>query len=722
MIGSNKQVSHTELNIENRINGLLSKMTLTEKVGQLTQYGTSIYDDHLNIKESFIREGKAGSFLSISGAENLNRLQHIAVEESRLGIPLIFGHDVIHGYKTIFPIPLAEACSWDAEVVRRSAKIAACEAAAAGLHWTFAPMVDIARDPRWGRIAEGSGEDPYLGSVMSAARVEGFQGEDFSAPDRLVACAKHFAGYGGAVAGRDYNTVDMSLQMLHEIYLPPFKAAVNAGVGTLMSAFNDLNGVPCTGNKYLFTEILRDIWGFNGFVVSDAGAVSELVIHRYAENMGDAAVKAISAGIDMDMASECFINELPLLVSKGIVSESTINEAVRRILRIKFKLGLFESPYTDPQRENKYILCPEYMEAARDAARKSIVLLKNESNILPLNKNIGKIAIVGPLADDSVNPMGCWVLDAGIKDAVTVLKGVKNAVSSKTEVMYSKGCEIEENCTEGFEDALKTALMADVVLAVVGEAKDMSGEMHCRSSLDLPGVQEQLLKELYKAGKPIVVVLMNGRPLSIPWTVENIPAIVETWHLGSQAGNAIADVLFGDYNPSGKLAVTFPYTVGQIPIYYNHPNTGRPAAEEIPWSSKYLDAPIEPLYPFGFGLSYTEFEYRNLTVTPSEININGKITISVQIKNVGKTSGEEIVQLYVADMAASRVRPVKELKGFNKIMLEPGESKTVSFELKTSNLGFYNEKMEYIVEPGLFKVWIGPNSAEGLGEQFCMEA
>lgn len=739
MIKQNKQQSYICEEHESKIDELILKMTLKEKIGQVIQISPSLFgafgmtqdeiiqklvngelspEEFAKIKRDYhedeIREGILGSMGGVTGAEKSNELQRIAVEESRLGIPLIFGLDVIHGYRTIFPIPLAEACSWEPELMKKSAEIAAKEASAAGIHWTFAPMVDISRDPRWGRVAEGAGEDPYLGSVIAAARVEGFQGEDLSNPDSILACAKHFAAYGAAIGGRDYNTVDMSLQTLHEVYLPPFEAAAKAGVGSFMSSFNDINGVPATANKYLLTDVLRGKFGFNGFVVSDANSVAECVVHGHSADRKEASRKALEAGLDMDMSQGTFKEDLPEQLTEGLISEETLNEAVRRVLRIKFQLGLFENPYrTNKEKEEATILCDVHIKAAREVARRSIVLLKNENSTLPLKKSLKKIAVIGPLADNAGEMLGTWAMDGRGEDTVSVLSGIKSAVSSETEVVYSKGCEITGEEEADFKEAIETAKQSDIIIAVVGESCSMSGEASSRMELDLPGKQEELLKVLKETGKPLVVILINGRPLSIPWVSKNVNALVEAWQLGIQSGNAIADVLFGDYNPSGKLVATFPYSVGQVPIYYNHPMTGRPAGK-IKFTSKYIDGPVEPLYPFGFGLSYTTFSYDNLVISSSEATIDDKIIVSVDITNTGNLPGEEIVQLYVSDVVASRVRPVKELKGFKKILLQPGQCETVSLELNTSDLGFYNENMDYVVETGMFKLYVGPNSKDGL--------
>jgi len=726
---------------EKKINNLISKMTIEEKVGQLTQIVPSLYGAfeeiiaklvegqisyqefqsmEKNYHKDEIRKGILGSMGGVTGAEISNELQKIAIEESRLGIPMLFGLDVIHGYKTIFPIPLAEACSWDLELMEKTAEIAAKEASAAGIHWTYAPMVDITRDPRWGRIAEGAGEDTYLGSMIGAARVKGFQGEDLSESQRILACAKHFAAYGGAVGGRDYNTVDMSLQTLHEVYLPPFEAAARAGVGTFMSAFNDLNGIPCTVNNYLLTDVLREKLGFKGFVVSDANSIAEVVVHGESLDRKEASKKAILAGLEMDMSHGTYQQDLPEQIKNGEIPLDVLDEAVRRVLRVKFHLGLFDNPYrTNKEMEEKTLLAPEHVEVAREMAQRSIVLLKNEDNILPLKKNLKRIAVIGPLADNQKEMLGTWAVTGDPKEVVTVLSGIQTAVDKDTEIVYSKGCNVTGNENINFNAAVQLANESDVIIAVVGENADMSGEASSRMDLSLPGRQEELLKALHQTGKKVVVVLINGRPLTIPWAAENVSAIVEAWQLGIQSGNAIADVLFGDYNPSGKLVATFPYSVGQVPIYYNHPRTGRPAGK-IKFTSKYIDGPSEPLYPFGFGLSYTTFKYENLALSSSEVTKNCKVIINVDVINTGNRSGEEVVQLYISDVVASRVRPVKELKGFRKVELQPGERKTVSLKLEIKQLGFYNEEMEYIIEPGLFKVNVGPNSVEGLEGKFTV--
>lgn len=693
-------------------------MTLEEKLGQLQQLGGHADGNYRQEHLDLVRRGLVGSFLNVLGARNTNELQRVAVEESRLKIPLLFGFDVIHGYRTIFPIPLGEASSWDPAAAERAAAVAAKEAAAAGLHWTFAPMVDIARDPRWGRIAEGAGEDPYLGAAMARARVLGFQGDDYSAPDKVIACAKHWVGYGAAEGGRDYNTADMSERTLREIYFPPFKAAVDAGAATIMSAFNDLNGVPASANPFTLSRVLRGEWGFQGFVVSDYEAIRELINHGLAANEAEAAQQALSAGVDMEMVSRLYGKHVPQLIRQGKLSEALVDQAVRRVLRIKFRLGLFDRPYADEARERAVILSPEHLAAAREIAARSMVLLKNEGELLPLSKQVGSIAVIGPLADDRQAPLGPWSADGRKEDVVTLLAGIKAKVSPATKIFYAKGCEIDGDSTEGFAEAVRIARQSDVVIVAVGESAEMSGEAASRSSLDLPGRQLDLVKAVHATGRPTVVVLMNGRPLAIGWIAENLPAILETWFAGIQAGNAIADVLFGDVNPGGKLPVTFPRTVGQVPIYYNHKNTGRPADLNNKYTSKYLDAPATPLFPFGFGLSYTRFRLTNLELSASTIPPDGRLTVSVEVENIGRRAGDEVVQLYIRDVAASVTRPVRELKGFERIALHPGERRRVRFTLGREQLGFYNREMQFVVEPGEFRVMVGTSSVEGLEASF----
>jgi beta-glucosidase len=705
--------SHTQRqpNVEARINALLARMTLAEKLGQLQQLDGHADGRIKDDQPELARKGLLGSTLNVRGVKNTNDLQRIAVEQSRLKIPLIFGFDVIHGYRTVFPIPLGETASWDPAALKRAASIAAAESRAAGVHWTFAPMVDIARDARWGRIAEGSGEDPYLGSVMARARVEGFQGTDYSADDKVVACAKHWVAYGAAEAGRDYNTTEVSERSLREVYFPPFKAAVDAGVGTFMSAFNSLNGIPASANPFTLTDVLRGEWKFDGFVVSDYTSVEELIKHGVAADGAEAAQEALRSGVDMEMVSRLYNQHGADLLKQRRLTAPTIDEAVRRILRIKFRLGLFDKPYADEARERAVIFSPANVAAAREIAARSMVLLKNEKNVLPLAKSIRSIALIGPLADSQKDMIGSWTGDGKAEDAVTLLQGLKSKLP-QAKINYAKGCDIGCETAEGFEDAVRAASESDVVILAVGESAEMSGEAASRSSLDLPGRQLDLVKVVQGTGKPTVVVLMNGRPLTINWIAENTPAILETWFAGTQAGNAIVDVLFGDVNPGGKLPVTFPRAVGQIPLYYNYLNTGRPPDTNNKYTSKYLDVPWSPLYSFGHGLSYTQFKITNLQLSAPRIPANGKLTVTVDVENVGKRAGDEVVQLYIRDVAASMSRPVKELKGFERATLGPGQKKRVEFALDASHLGFYNRSMRFVVEPGEFKVMVGPNSQD----------
>ncbi len=706
--------------MNSKIDSLLSIMTLEEKIGQLTLY-TSDYDvTGPTIREGYkedIQRGNVGAIFNAFGAEYTRMLQEMAVEETRLGIPLLFGYDVIHGHKTIFPIPLGESASWDLEAIEKSARIAAIEASAEGLHWTFAPMVDIARDPRWGRIAEGSGEDTYLTTKIALARVKGFQGDDLSDLSTVLACTKHFVGYGAGLAGRDYNTVDMSDRVLREVYLPPFKATVDAGVASFMTSFNEVDGVPATGSHYLLTEILRNEWGFEGFVVTDYTSINEMVPHGVVANEYEAAELAINAGVDMDMQGGVYQEHLAQLVKKGEVEEEQINKAVRRILEMKYKLGLFEDPYrySNVEREKEMVMTEEHLAAARDVARKSIVLLKNEAQTLPLKKDIKTLAVIGPLADNKKEMIGSWSAAGDWSKSVTLLEGIKAAVSPSTKILFAQGTNINDDATQGISEAVKTAKKADAIVLAIGEEALMSGEAASRSSIDLPGMQLALAKELHKTGKPVIVVLMSGRPLTINWLDENAPAILETWFLGTQAGHAIADVLFGDYNPSGKLPVTFPRSVGQIPLFYNNKNTGRPISDEK-YTSKYLDIPNTPLYPFGYGLSYTYFTYSNLKLNKPQYTMDEQIDVTVTVTNSGDMKGEEVVQLYIRDLVGSVTRPVKELKAFEKIALAPGESQQVNFTLSKDDLAFYTRNMEFKAEPGDFKVFVGTNSEE------CLEA
>ena len=714
------QASPSQADIEKKIDALLARMTLAEKLGQLQQLdgesNGNFRPEHLEL----IRKGLLGATLNVRGAQRTNQLQRVAVEESRLKIPVLLGFDTIHGYRTIFPIPLAEASSWDPTLAQRSAGIAANESYSAGVRWTFAPMVDIARDPRWGRISEGSGEDPFLGAAFARARVLGFQGEDYSSPGKILACAKHWVAYGAAEGGRDYNTTEMSEYTLRSVYFPPFKAAVDAGVGTLMSAFNDLNGVPTSANPFTLTKVLRGEWKFDGFVVSDYTAVTELKNHGLAANDADAAQAALNAGVDMEMVGRLFNQNGAELLKEGKLSQATIDQAVRRILRVKFRLGLFENPYVDEKREATSLLTTENRAAAREIAGRSMVLLKNERDALPLSKTIGSVAVIGPLADDRRAPLGWWSGDGKDEETVTPLAGIKAKVSSQTKVTYAKGCEIEGGTTDGFASAVSAAQQSDFAVVFVGEAKEMVGEAASRSSLDLPGHQMDLVKAIKATGKPTAVVLINGRPLTVGWIAENVPAILEAWMGGTESGNAIADILFGDVNPGGKLPATFPRVVGQVPIYYNHMNTGRPPETNNRYTSKYLDVPWTPLFPFGYGMSYTQFQLSNLRLSAKQIRADGQVTVTVDVENTGRRAGDEVVQLYVRDVASSVTRPVRELKGFQRIALKRGERKPVEFRLTSAELGFYNRENHFVVEPGDFKVFVGTSSEGGLESVFTV--
>ena len=709
--------------MESFIEALLARMTLEEKLGQLTQYRGAWSDTGPKVAEggeTEIREGKVGSFLGVYGADYTRELQRISIEESRLGIPLLFAHDVIHGFRTIFPVPLAEAASWDPVAVENAARIAAVEATAHGLHWTYAPMVDIARDPRWGRIVEGSGEDPHLGSIMAAARVRGFQGDDLGATDTMLACAKHFAAYGGGEGGRDYNVVDISERTLREIYLPPFRAAVDAGVETIMAAFNEIAGVPAHANSWLTNDILRGEWGFAGLVVSDYTGIMELLAHGVAATREQAGMLALRAGVDVDMVSGFFLGDLPAAVRSGRLDIGTVDEAVRRQLRAKYKLGLFEDPnrYSDAAREAANTLTPAHRAAARAMARKSIVLLKNEGRTLPLRRDLRSIAVIGPLADDARVALGGWAAAGRPEDAITILDGIRKAVAPGTTVRHAKGADVTGDDATGIDEAARLARKSDAVVMVLGEHHDMSAEAHNRTSLDLPGVQDQLAQAVHATDKPVVVILMNGRPLSVSWLDEHVPAIVEAWFLGVETGHAVADVLFGDVNPSGKLPVTFPRTVGQVPIYYNHKNTGRPPSPTDKYTSKYIDVPWTPLYVFGHGLSYTEFAYRNLRLRAGRIRATDTLTVQVDVTNSGDRAGEEVVQLYIRDEVGSVTRPVKELRGFERILLGPGETKVVTFMLTPEDLACYNLAMKWGVEAGTFSVFVGTSSVDVLEARF----
>jgi beta-glucosidase len=707
--------------VEKRVNDLLARMTLEEKVGQLQQLDSvpklwRVRDEHRDL----IPRGLVGSFLNVRGARNINEAQRMAVEQSRLKIPLLFGFDVIHGYRTIFPIPLGEASSWDPALVERSARIAAAEAAATGLKWTFAPMVDIARDPRWGRIMEGSGEDPYLGAIVARARVRGFQGPDPAAPERVLACAKHWVAYGAAEGGRDYDTVDLSEQTLRSVYFPPFRAALEAGAGTVMSSFNTINGVPGSANPFTLTQVLRQEWQFAGFVVSDYESIKELLAHGVAADEADAARQALMAGIDMEMVSRLFGHHLPWLIEQGQVPRARLDEALRRILRIKFRLGLFEQPYADLAREAKVVGASEHQAAAREITGRCMVLLKNDRGVLPLKPQAKSIAVIGPLADDPDAPLSHWRGASRVEDVITLLAGIRAKAADRPgmQVVYAKGCEIEGGSTEGFAEAVRLARQSDVAVVALGELSRMSGEGGSRSSLDLPGHQLDLIKAIHATGTPTAVVLFNGRPLTIGWVADHVPAILESWLPGTQGGHAITDVLFGSVNPGGKLPVTFPRAVGQVPLYYNHLNTGRPPKADNRYTSKYLDIPVEPLFPFGHGLSYTRFQLSNLCLSSRTIPTDGRLTASVDVQNVGDRAGDEVVQLYIRDVVASVARPVKELAGFERMTLQPGEKKTARFELGPDRLGFYNRQLQFVVEPGEFRIIAGTSSVGGLEDRF----
>jgi len=724
------QLVHAQMSrIDKRVDSVLKLMTLEEKVGQMNQYngdwaatGPITQDGD---KQNQIRKGMVGSMLNVTGVDHTRTLQQVAMQ-SRLKIPLLFGQDVIHGYRTTFPIPLAEAASWDITAIELSARIAAIEASAAGIHWTFAPMVDISRDPRWGRVMEGAGEDPYLGSIIAKARVNGFQGKGFGHTDAVMACVKHFAAYGAAVGGRDYNSVDMSMRTLYELYLPPFKAALDAGAATFMNSFNDLNGIPATGNTFLQRDLLKNKWKFTGFIVSDWGSVGEMINHGYATDNAHAAVLAANAGSDMDMESRSYIQHLARMVKGGKVKMSVIDDAVRRILKKKFEMGLFDDPFKfcNEAREKEQWNNPAHLLAARDMAKKSIVLLKNESplgkgagvSLLPINKQTKTIAVIGPFAKGVKDNLGFWSYDwaddtARIK---TLWTGIQNKLSSGSKMIYAKGCGIADTSRAGFQEAIDAANNADIVIVSVGEARNMSGEAKSRSSIQLPGVQEELIKALMATGKPVVVLISAGRPLIFNWTADHVPAILYTWWLGTEAGNAIADVLFGDYNPSGKLPMSFPRTEGQIPIFYNYYNTGRPAKNENDqnYVSAYIDLPNSPKFPFGYGLSYTSFEYGQLQFNKTSLKGKEPLKVSVTVTNSGTYAGEEVVQLYSRDMVGSVVRPVKELKGFQKIFLQAGESKTISFVITTNDLRFYNNELKFDWEAGEFEIMIGGNSKD----------
>ena len=740
--------SQSQKNYNKDVESLLEKMTLDEKIGQMNQYngfydatGPSPILGDAKKKYNNLKNGLVGSMLNVRGVKDVRAFQKIAVEETRLGIPLIFGFDLIHGYKTIAPIPLAESASWDIYEIRKSASLGAKEASAAGINWTFAPMVDISRDARWGRVMEGAGEDPFLGSLIAAARVKGFQGNDLSSPSTVAACAKHFAAYGFVESGRDYNTVDIGLSTLHNIVLPPFKAAVDAGVRTFMNGFTELNGIPVTADSYLQREILKKQWGFKGFIVSDWGSLREMMDHGYAKDRKHAGELALNGGSDMDMESTIYVEELSNLVKEGKVNIDQIDDAVRRILLVKFELGLFDDPYKycDLVREKKITGSQELMDGALEMAKKSIVLLKNKNNLLPLKKSGQKIALIGPLAADKNSPLGNWRVAADNNTAVSVLEGLSNYGGN--EIIHSQGVrlvnkipdgfheEVQLNLTDktGISEAKEIAEKADVVIMVLGEYGFQSGEGRSRANIDLPGFQQELLEEIHQVNSNIVLVLMNGRPLTLNWPSKNIPAILETWHLGTQSGNAISQVIYGDYNPSGKLPMSFPRSVGQMPLYYNHKSTGRPGADgedagSVFWSH-YQDEKNTALYPFGFGLSYTSFKYSNIKLSKKVlIKDNDELIASVKLTNSGKLKGKEVVQLYIKDKFASSTRPVRELKGFQMIELNPGETKNVSFKINSKMLEFYSSRNIWESENGDFELFIGTNSNTKRKESFELKS
>ena len=707
--------------IDQKVTELMAKMTLEEKIGQLNQYNDDITATGPITKDADkagqVRAGKLGSILNAVGTKNTKNWQDQAMQ-SRLKIPLLFGQDVIHGFRTTFPIPLGETATWDMNLIEKSARIAATEASAYGIHWTFAPMVDIGRDPRWGRVMEGAGEDTYLGTLVGKARVKGFQGNGLGNKDAVMACAKHFAAYGAAVGGRDYNSVDMSLRQLHETYLPPFKAVSDIGVATFMNSFNDINGIPATGNKYLQRDLLKGVWNFQGFVVSDWGSIGEMIPHGFAKDNKDAALKAIIAGSDMDMESRSYANHLAELVKEGKVDNQLVDDAVRRILTKKYELGLFDDPYRfiNEKREKEQANNPEHRKFAREIGSKSIVLLKNENQLLPLSPTTKKVAIIGPFAKATVENHGFWSIafPDDSQRIVTQFDGIKAQLDKNSELLYAKGCNANDNDKSLFAEAVETAKKADVVIMTLGEGHAMSGEAKSRSNIHFSGVQEDLLKEIAKTGKPIILMINAGRPLVFDWASENIPTIVYTWWLGTEAGNSIADVLFGKINPGGKLPMTFPRTEGQIPIYYNHYNTGRPARNNTDrnYVSAYIDLDNDPAYPFGFGLSYTTFQYSDVNVSATQLKGNQTLTASVTLTNSGNYDGEEVVQLYIRDLVGKVVRPVKELKGFQKIFLKKGESKTVSFNITPEDLKFYDDELNFDWESGEFDIMIGTNSAQ----------
>jgi len=728
------------------IDSLMNVMSLDEKIGQLNLPSSGAFTTGQAANSNIagkIAEGKVGGLFNIQTAEKIREVQKIAVEESPHGIPLIFAMDVIHGYKTIFPIPLGISCTWDMELIEHSARVAAREVSADGIAWTFSPMTDISFDPRWGRVSEGSGEDAYLGSQIARAMVKGYQGDDLSDPQTIMSCVKHFALYGASEAGRDYNTTDMSRLRMFNDFFPPYKAAIDEGAGSVMTSFNEIDGIPASANKWLMRDILRDAWGFEGLVVTDYTAINEMTAHGLGDLQHVSAL-ALKTGVDMDMVGEGFLTTLEKSLDEGIITEGAINQACRRILEAKYKLGLFDDPYKycDEERGRSEIFSEKNRQIARQIAAQSFVLLKNENNLLPLKKS-ASIALIGPLANNKENMNGTWSVAGQPKKAISLKQGLENALGSSAEIIYARGANIVSDPAlearvstfgkpthrdsrseeEMISEAVQVAQQADVIIAAVGEASEMSGESSSRSNIELPETQRNLLKALLKTGKPIVTIVFTGRPLALHWENENLPSILNVWFAGSEAGDAIADVIFGDINPSGKLTMTWPQNVGQVPIYYSHKNTGRPL-EEGKWFQKfrsnYLDVSNEPLYPFGYGLSYTSFDYKNLRLSSQNMGMEDTLTVSVEITNTGEISGKEVVQLYTRDLVGTITRPVKELKGFQKIELHPGQSKTVSFELTADDLAFYHQDMSFYAEPGEFQIFVGPSSAEGLQGGFTL--
>lgn len=706
--------------IDQKVSELLSKMTLEEKVGQMVQYSGFEYatgpqnSSSATVLEE-IKKGRVGSMLNVAGAAETRKFQQLALQ-SGLKIPLLFGQDVIHGYRTTFPVNLGQAASWDLALIEKSERIAATEASAYGIHWTFAPMVDVARDPRWGRVMEGSGEDTYLGTKIGLARIKGFQGKGLGTPDAIMACAKHFAAYGAAVGGRDYNSVDMSLRQLNETYLPPFKAAAEAGVATFMNSFNDINGIPATANRYILRDLLKGKWNYPGFVVSDWGSIGEMVPHGYARDNKEAAEKAVIAGSDMDMESRAYMAELPELVKEGKVDPKLIDDAARRILVKKFEMGLFDDPYrfSSEKRQQEQTDNRDNRKFGREFGSRSIVLLKNQGDILPLSRSAKTVALIGPFGKETTANHGFW--SVAFKDdpqrIVTQFDGIRNQLDKNSTLLYAKGCNVDGQDRSLFAEAVETAKKADVVIMTLGEGHAMSGEAKSRSNLHFSGVQEELLEEIAKTGKPVVLMINAGRPLVFDWAADHIPAILYTWWLGTEAGNSIADVLFGTVNPAGKLPMTFPRNEGQIPVYYNHYNTGRPAKNNTDrnYVSAYIDLDNDPKFPFGYGLSYTGFRYSDMTLSSPELKGQQTLTITVNVTNTGKYDGEEVVQLYIRDLVGKVVRPVKELKGFQKVMIRKGQSKTVTFTLTPEDLKFYDDQLNYDWEPGEFDIMVGTDS------------